>query len=231
MKGSVGDVVTRDEVPVLGRVHQGRRLTRAQIGVLRQFGTDSGWVRPRALGGRDGSHHSAVLAQLEVRGLVESKVRSPGVRGSRLYRLTPAGMAVVEKAVPGDASRARSDGLTDETPCVDGDLERAVDSIGTGRLLFSIADALAKDMKNPSAAARAYLILLARMEGKTFDEIAQREGVSGQRIRQVVERIRRIVVARPELFDGFSGLEQAVRNHTLSGAQRARNWKWRNGIE
>lgn len=230
MNGPIGDVVAGDEVAVLGGGHQGRRLTRPQIGVLRQFGTDSGWVRPRALGGRDGSHHSAVLAQLEVRGLVESKVRSPGVRGSRLYRLTPAGAAVVDTYLV-DVSGAGSVAPTDETPCVDEDLERAVDSIGTGRLLFSIADAIAKDMKNPAAAARAYLILLGRMEGKTFDEIAQREGVSGQRIRQVVERIRRIVVARPELFDGFSGLEQAVRNHALSGAERARNWKWRNGIE
>ncbi|UCN12747.1 MULTISPECIES: helix-turn-helix domain-containing protein [Mycobacterium avium complex (MAC)] len=230
MNGPIGDVVAGDEVAVLGDGHQGRRLTRPQIGVLRQFGTDSGWVRPRALGGRDGSHHSAVLAQLEVRGLVESKVRSPGVRGSRLYRLTPAGAAVVDTYLV-DVSGAGSVAPTDETPCVDEDLERAVDSIGTGRLLFSIADAIAKDMKNPAAAARAYLILLGRMEGKTFDEIAQREGVSGQRIRQVVERIRRIVVARPELFDGFSGLEQAVRNHALSGAERARNWKWRNGIE
>lgn len=230
MNGPIGDVVAGDEVAVLGGGHQGRRLTRPQIGVLRQFGTDSGWVRPRALGGRDRSHHSAVLAQLEVRGLVESKVRSPGVRGSRLYRLTPAGAAVVDTYLV-DVSGAGSVAPTDETPCVDADLERVVDSIGTGRLLFSIADAIAKDMKNPAAAARAYLILLGRMEGKTFDEIAQREGVSGQRIRQVVERIRRIVVARPELFDGFSGLEQAVRNHALSGAERARNWRWRNGIE
>lgn len=225
MNGPVGDVVARGEVP-----DQGRRLTRAQIGVLRQFGTDSGWVRPRALGGRDGSHHSAVLAQLEVRGLVESKVRSPGVRGSRLYRLTAAGATVVDKYLV-DASNAGSAASIDETPSVDGDLERAIDSIGAGRLLFSIADAIAKDMKNPAAAARAYLILLARMEGQTFDEIAQREGVTRERIRQVVERTRRIVVARPELFDGFSGLEQAVRNHALSSAELARKWKWCNGIQ
>lgn len=37
-----------------------------------------------------------------------------------------------------------------DAPCADTNLERAVDSIGVGRLLICIADALAKDMQNPA---------------------------------------------------------------------------------
>lgn len=125
---------------------------------------------------------------------------------------------------------AWSDESVEEAACVDRDLERAVDSIGAGRLLFSIADALAKGMKHPQSAARAYGVLLARLEGQTLDQIARREGVSRERIRQVVRDVRRIVVARPDLFDGFSGLDQAARNDTLSGTQRFRNWRWRKGF-
>ena len=69
-----------------------RRLTENQVELLLQFDADIRWLRPLDLGGRDGSNHSAVLAQLVGRGLVESKMRSPGVRGSKLYRITPAGL-------------------------------------------------------------------------------------------------------------------------------------------
>lgn len=112
---------------------------------------------------------------------------------------------------------------------VDADLERAVDSIGAGRLLFSIADALAKAMKHPDSAARAYGILLARLEGQTLDQIARREGISRERIRQVVRDIRRIVVARPGLFVGFDALEQAVRNEIRDDAERFQSWLERRG--
>ncbi|KDP00256.1 sigma factor-like helix-turn-helix DNA-binding protein [Mycobacterium avium subsp. hominissuis] len=112
---------------------------------------------------------------------------------------------------------------------VDADLERAVDSIGAGRLLFSIADALAKAMKHPESAARAYAILLARLEGQTLDQIARREGISRERIRQVVRDIRRIVVARPGLFVGFDALEQAVRNEIRDDAERFQSWLERRG--
>lgn len=73
----------------------GRPLTENQMEVIQQFGTETRWLRPLDLGGRDGSNHSAVLAQLVRRGLVESKVRSSGVRGSRLYRITPAGAGLL----------------------------------------------------------------------------------------------------------------------------------------
>lgn len=112
---------------------------------------------------------------------------------------------------------------------VDADLERAVDSIGAGRLLFSIADALAKAMKHPESAARAYGILLARLEGQSLDQIARREGISRERIRQVVRDIRRIVVARPGLFVGFDALEQAVRNEIRDEAERFQSWLERRG--
>ena len=68
-----------------------RPLTDNQLEVLRQFGSETGWLRPLDLGGSNRSNHSAVLAQLQRRGLVDSKVRSHGVRGSKLYRITPAG--------------------------------------------------------------------------------------------------------------------------------------------
>ena len=112
---------------------------------------------------------------------------------------------------------------------VDADLEHAVDSIGAGRLLFSIADALAKAMKHPDSAARAYGIVLARLEGQSLDQIARREGISRERIRQVVRDIRRIVVARPGLFVGFDALEQAVRNEIRDEAERFQSWLERRG--
>lgn len=117
-----------------------------------------------------------------------------------------------------------------DAPCADTNLERAVDSIGVGRLLICIADALAKDMQNPAVAARAYRIVLARMEDQTFDQIAEREGVTRERIRQILARARGIVIARPELFDGFGGLEQAARHHMAGSVERFRSWQWRRGI-
>ncbi|SHW61382.1 Uncharacterised protein [Mycobacteroides abscessus subsp. abscessus] len=74
-----------------------RALTDNQTEVLLQFGRESGWLRPLDLGGRDGSNHSAVLAQLVRRGLVESKARSYGDRGWKLYRITPAGRSTLEQ--------------------------------------------------------------------------------------------------------------------------------------
>ncbi len=52
------------------------------------------WVRPMDLGGCSRSRHSALLAQLARQGFVESKVRSTGERGLKLYRLTSAGRAL-----------------------------------------------------------------------------------------------------------------------------------------
>jgi DNA-binding MarR family transcriptional regulator len=46
------------------------------------------------IGGRNGTHHSALQAQLERKGLVESRTRSAGIRGSKLYRLTHEGRAL-----------------------------------------------------------------------------------------------------------------------------------------
>lgn len=115
-------------------------------------------------------------------------------------------------------------------PASDMDLERAAASIAGGRLLFNIADALAKEMQDPRSAARAYRVLLARLEGYTFDQIARRERVSRERVRQAISQIRRIVVARPGIFDGFSGLDQAARNETLDRVTRFENWSWRKGF-
>lgn len=70
-------------------------LTETQHQFLADFylcGTDENeWVRPMDIGGRNGSNHSALLRQLERHGYVESRVRSTGVRGSKLYRLTHSG--------------------------------------------------------------------------------------------------------------------------------------------
>lgn len=80
--------------------------------------------------------------------------------------------------------------FVDEHAGSDVDLERAADSIAAGRVLFNIADALAKEMQDPRSAARAYRVLLARLEGYTFDQVAHREGVSRERgVALVTERI------------------------------------------
>jgi hypothetical protein len=72
-------------------------LTEDRHEVVLQFGRDDrSWFRPMDLGGADGSRHSAALAPLERTGLVESRQRRPytrGIRGSKLYRLTAAGLA------------------------------------------------------------------------------------------------------------------------------------------
>lgn len=65
-------------------------LTDNQIEILRQFGHETRWLRPLDLGGSRYSSHSDVLRQLARRGLVESKVRSPGSH-HKLYRITAAG--------------------------------------------------------------------------------------------------------------------------------------------
>lgn len=75
-----------------------RPLTENQADLLDQFDpADSSWLRPLDLGGRDGSNHSAVLAQLARRGLVEVRQRSAGARGSKLYRLTDDGRAELRR--------------------------------------------------------------------------------------------------------------------------------------
>lgn len=75
-----------------------RPLTENQSALLEQFDpADATWLRPLDLGGRDGSNHSAVLAQLARRGLVEVRQRSIGARGSKLYRLTNRGRAELRR--------------------------------------------------------------------------------------------------------------------------------------
>lgn len=71
-----------------------RTLTENQVELLLQFDDHPSWLRPMDLGGRDGSNHSAVLAQLERKGMVESRKRSSfsSLRRSKLYRITPAGL-------------------------------------------------------------------------------------------------------------------------------------------
>lgn len=77
-------------------------LTEAQSEVLESLrGHGDRWLRPMDLGAGDGSRHSAVLAQLERKGLVESRQRSglTGERGSKIYRLTPTGQRAGQRAL------------------------------------------------------------------------------------------------------------------------------------
>lgn len=72
-----------------------RRLSLMQEEVLvdfwrGDFGADM-WVRPMDIGGKNNSRRSSVLAQLEQHGLVESRIRTAGIRNSKLYRLTETG--------------------------------------------------------------------------------------------------------------------------------------------
>ncbi|MDF2506248.1 MAG: hypothetical protein K0Q52_107 [Microbacterium sp.] len=69
------------------------KLTELQLEVLDQVGTR--WLRPMDMGARDGSHHSAVLAALVRKGLVERTQRGglAYARGSYVYRITTQGLA------------------------------------------------------------------------------------------------------------------------------------------
>lgn len=81
-----------------------RPLTKRDREVLRDLVlfSSSAWARPMDVGGRDGSHHSATLAKLVRRGLAKRRKRGTlinvygiGIRGSWMYRATPAGIVAV----------------------------------------------------------------------------------------------------------------------------------------
>lgn len=109
-----------------------RPLTENQLEVLRQFGSEPGWLRPLDLGGSNRSNHSAVLAQLQRRGLVESKVRSHGVRGSKLYRITPAGRhALLTPTTAVNTSRAVGQSGPTTTPTTAGRCRALADQLDT----------------------------------------------------------------------------------------------------
>jgi len=57
--------------------------------------TGNDFVQPLDCGGMNGSHHSATLAKLTKRGLVERKRRGGYSRGSWKYRITDAGRALL----------------------------------------------------------------------------------------------------------------------------------------
>jgi hypothetical protein len=62
------------------------------------------------LGGADGTNHSAVLAQLERRGLIESRQRGAmsyrPARGAKLYKLTYTGIQIAHAIAGTPARRA-----------------------------------------------------------------------------------------------------------------------------
>lgn len=99
-------------------------MTERQYSVLRCLDEEV-WARPMDVGGRDGSHHSATLAQLSRMGLAERKKScwcGPGseverrllaagktprwpwcrCKGSCRYRRTPAGTTAVPGSRPAD---------------------------------------------------------------------------------------------------------------------------------
>lgn len=56
---------------------------------VQSAGFDEGeWFRPMDIGGRNGSDHSAILSALVSKGLLESRQRMHGSRGSKVYRLS-----------------------------------------------------------------------------------------------------------------------------------------------
>ena len=55
----------------------------------------TGWVRPKDIGGVDGSYHSRVLRQLEAKGLVLKSPRNEYDCSYR-YKITKAGIEVAE---------------------------------------------------------------------------------------------------------------------------------------
>lgn len=72
------------------------RLTSRQRDLLYHQLPDKFWCSPRMLGGTDGSHHSATLAQLVRKGLAERRLRGGHTRSAWEYRRTPTGRKAVE---------------------------------------------------------------------------------------------------------------------------------------
>ena len=81
---------TQRDMDVLGEL-------RAATDNYIQIGCD-GFVRPLDCGGSDSSDHSYRLTKLAKRGLAEVAVRSSGVRGSKVYRITDAGRSALPPA-------------------------------------------------------------------------------------------------------------------------------------
>jgi hypothetical protein len=77
-----------------------RRTTEQEREVLDNLDGFDGWARPLDLGAHSRSHHSRTLARLTTRGLVEARQRStlPRNRGSKVYRITASGKALLEGA-------------------------------------------------------------------------------------------------------------------------------------
>ena len=75
---------------------RGVRLTTRQRDLLYHQLSDEQWCTPRMLGGTDGSHHSATLAQLVRKGLAERKSRGGHTRNVWQYRRTRAGKRAVD---------------------------------------------------------------------------------------------------------------------------------------
>lgn len=71
------------------------RLTPRQRELLCHQLNDEQWCTPMMLGGADGSHHSATLAQLVRKGLAERSNRGGHTRNVWQYRRTPAGKKAV----------------------------------------------------------------------------------------------------------------------------------------
>lgn len=61
----------------------------------------TGWVRPKDIGGVDGSYHSRALRQLEAKGLVLKSPRNEYDCSYR-YKITKAGIEVAEGGETGD---------------------------------------------------------------------------------------------------------------------------------
>lgn len=115
-----------------------------------------------------------------------------------------------------------------EPSYVDANLERVVDTLGYDRLIGQLTAVLGTSMAGrPESAMRAWRALRARMDGRTYREIAAAEGCSQERIRQILHRIRRIVAAQPHLFDGFGSLDHAALCEELDC--RFDSWSWRRG--
>ena len=63
---------------------------------LTDVGHRGGWAKPMDCCGSNGSHHGATLAKLAKRGLASRKGYNPGIRPVWTYKITPAGIAVLQ---------------------------------------------------------------------------------------------------------------------------------------
>lgn len=110
--------------------------------------------------------------------------------------------------------------------CADVDLEQVLDGIADEQLMTRIAAVIANTRAgHPQAVMRTWRVFIARLEGKTLEQIAAAEGRSRERIRQILSDVRATLTKQPGLFDGYDRLEHATRCQVGNYRHVSRLWR------